>query len=675
MARRADETDQTGSVDQPGSLGEPQIVTDATMEIDVTRTQIEQTRADMSETLDAIKEKLNPQALMSQAKDTVTSVTSDAMQQAKDTVQEVVAGVTEQARSTIHDVAGDVVEQTKTTVHAVVTDVSDHAKETARGAVSGAVSGAVDEAKEAVGSAVHTAKEAVGGAVDTARGAVGGAVNTARGAGSTILDVIKQNPLPASLIGLGLGWLYLNSRNRQPQPARYEQMRYPYESGYDSGYQAGPSGGSSLGETGREAASRVGEVAGQVQEKAGQAVGKVQEKAGRAVGKVQETAGQAVDKVQETAGQVAGKVGDAVGTAKQTAGNVVGSVVDTAKGTGSSLIDMIQRNPLPAALTGLGAGWLLLGNRSQGQKPRQRQLEPWAQEFERRRLADQMGSEGGSQGAGGDGQARRVVNWLQRTLQENPLPLGGVVLGLGAATGLLVPGTEQEKRVMGETRDRLAEKAQQAAGDLKMKAQIVVEESLDTAKQEARNQGLLPNSPRSPRPPGDPGRGARAAGHVTRRGSGRPPVRPTVAWQEQAGVVVQRAPGEGTRAFQDRPRHLPNRPAGSGLPRQPHHPSYPRKSPPFLASVKPSVNSSRVSAGARHKLSSVYCCCSNIPNRTPPASGTSVAPSARAGRGAAPRPRPPAPPRRTPGPRGPATGPRTRRRTARPDFWPRTRGR
>jgi ElaB/YqjD/DUF883 family membrane-anchored ribosome-binding protein len=428
---------------------------------------------------------------MSQARDTVTEVTSDAVQQAKDTVREVVAGVSEQAKSTIHDVTadvvgqakstihdvtGDVVGQAKTTVHAVVTDVADHAKETAKVAVSGAVSGAVGEAKEAVGSAVNTAKEAVGDAVDTAKGA-----------GSTVLDVIKQNPLPASLIGLGLGWLYLNSRNK-PRPVRYQEMRYPYESGYQPG-------GTSSGQTGREAGSRVGEV----------------------VDRAQEKAGRVVDKVQDTAGQVAGKVGDAVSTAKETAGDAVGTVIDTAKGTGSSLVDMIQRNPLPAALAGASLGWLFLSNQNQQHRP----VEQWARDYgtsgrsrptnyqpesdERRLLPSEQARLEEGYEAGEAGQYRAEVSRvstqaqqqpkgmtdrIQQTLQKNPLPMGMVALGLGAAVGLLVPETEPENRVMGETRDKLAEKAQQTAEDLKIKAQIVVEESLDTAKQEARNQGL-----------------------------------------------------------------------------------------------------------------------------------------------------------------------------------------
>jgi len=51
-------------------------------DIDITRAQIEQTRADVGGTIDAIKEKLNPQTLMQQAKETVREATVGRAQEA-----------------------------------------------------------------------------------------------------------------------------------------------------------------------------------------------------------------------------------------------------------------------------------------------------------------------------------------------------------------------------------------------------------------------------------------------------------------------------------------------------------------------------------------------------------------------------------------------------------------
>ena len=133
-----------------------------------TRAEIEATRTDMAQTLEAIKDKLNPGDLMDQAKERVTSM------------------------------AGDLADKAKDTVHTMVEDVSTHAKD----AVTGAVTGTVDSAKEAVGSVVHSAQDMVSGAVETAKGA-----------GTSVIDTIKRNPIPSALAVFGAAWLYMKNRH------------------------------------------------------------------------------------------------------------------------------------------------------------------------------------------------------------------------------------------------------------------------------------------------------------------------------------------------------------------------------------------------------------------------------------------------------------------------------
>lgn len=88
--------------------------------IEVTRAEIETTRADIADTLDAIKEKLSPQNLVEQAKEHVSDAVSDA------------------------------------------------------------VSGTVDQARDAIDTVVTTAKDKVGGMMDTAKGAGANVVDTIR---------------------------------------------------------------------------------------------------------------------------------------------------------------------------------------------------------------------------------------------------------------------------------------------------------------------------------------------------------------------------------------------------------------------------------------------------------------------------------------------------------------
>ena len=70
------------------------------------RAEIEQTREDMSETIDAIQEKLRPGNIMAEAKDRVKSATTERVRQMADTASETAQQAYEQTRQ----VAGDLVE-------------------------------------------------------------------------------------------------------------------------------------------------------------------------------------------------------------------------------------------------------------------------------------------------------------------------------------------------------------------------------------------------------------------------------------------------------------------------------------------------------------------------------------------------------------------------------------
>jgi len=98
MTQRYNEDDRIATVDDDE-------MEDQVTEVEVTRAQIEQTRADIGSTLDAIKGKLNPQDLAQQAKETVHDMAANVAEQAKVTVHEVTAHVVQQAKETAHDVA------------------------------------------------------------------------------------------------------------------------------------------------------------------------------------------------------------------------------------------------------------------------------------------------------------------------------------------------------------------------------------------------------------------------------------------------------------------------------------------------------------------------------------------------------------------------------------------
>ncbi len=233
---------------------------------------------------------------------------------------------------------------------------------------------------------------------------------------------------------------------------------------------------------------------------------------------------------------------------EQAKDRVKEATVGRARDARAGVVETVRANPLPAALTGIGLGWLLMSARQQSQ-PRYRDdvyryrtpTNEYAREVDEYPVAPKYlpreGDEGTSAGetlghardkvgetathaqdkagdlAGraqdkaGDvssraqnrasqlgsqarHQASRAGGGLQRMLNENPLTMGALGVGVGAAIGLAIPETSKEHEVMGEARDTVVEKAQEKAQEVQQSAKRVAEEAQGAAQQEAENQGL-----------------------------------------------------------------------------------------------------------------------------------------------------------------------------------------
>jgi hypothetical protein len=68
---------------------------------------------------------------------------------------------------------------------------------------------------------------------------------------------------------------------------------------------------------------------------------------------------------------------------------------------------------------------------------------------------------------------------LDRTLNENPLALGALALGVGAAVALAIPSTQKERELVGEQRDKLVEQAAGAVSQVMDQAQSKVQETTE----------------------------------------------------------------------------------------------------------------------------------------------------------------------------------------------------
>jgi uncharacterized protein YjbJ (UPF0337 family) len=154
------------------------------------------------------------------------------------------------------------------------------------------------------------------------------ASRTVQGASADVFETIKQNPLPAALAAIGLGWLIMESRNDNrsntartyPMPGRYGP-EYRYYSGRE---RSGP-----YGRTDWQTTDQSQGAGSPLQQKAGQVAGQAQEKMGQVTDQAQEKLGQVTDQAQETFGQVSDQVGQWTDAAQEQAYRVKSRLAQT----------------------------------------------------------------------------------------------------------------------------------------------------------------------------------------------------------------------------------------------------------------------------------------------------------------------------------------------------------
>jgi hypothetical protein len=244
--------------------------------------------------------------------------------------------------------------------------------------------------------------------------------------------------------------------------------------------------------------------------------------------------------MSETVDAIQGRLSPA-NLKEQAKDRVKEATVGRAQGTGSAIVETIRENPLPAVLTGIGLTWLLTSARRSSTNQRRYRDRDYAYDFptayDYPPHYEERGTSGHSEGPAldraqsrvGDAagrardrvgetasqtqdkagqvasqaqdrasrlgdqaqyQARRARGGFERRLRGNPLAVGALAVGVGAAVGLAIPETSKEHEVMGEARDNLVETAQEKVQETQQKAQRVAEEARSAAQEEAENQGL-----------------------------------------------------------------------------------------------------------------------------------------------------------------------------------------
>jgi hypothetical protein len=238
----------------------------------------------------------------------------------------------------------------------------------------------------------------------------------------------------------------------------------------------------------------------------------------------QTIANEARDRIREaTVGKVERMVEDAGQTAQQTK---------------TTLVDTIRQNPVPAAMAAMGIGWLAMRMRDSGGSTKTYRYDDYQRygtgygDMARRGYGNTGYDSGREYGNGGSdpltqvrsvagqaassaqGVADQALNSAQqvgsdvqqgvqqvaqsavetaqgtvqqaqwqfdRTLSQNPLALGALAVGVGAAVGLALPETQKERELYSQPREQLmgkvSEVASQALDQVETRAQEVGEQA------------------------------------------------------------------------------------------------------------------------------------------------------------------------------------------------------
>lgn len=265
--------------------------------------------------------------------------------------------------------------------------------------------------------------------------------------------------------------------------------------------------------TAQDIAGKAQDIAGKAQDAAGDLAGKAQDAASTVADKAQDAVSTIADKAHDTAQIAADKAKDAAQTiaakaesAKAAAADAgkksKGAVAGAAGAVGMGLWSIVQRSPLQAIVFLSSLVWLLRNNSATAS---QTPVSVGEAAEKVGTLSGQVQVAAGNLGSQVKTQAQHGAGWFSTTLQENPLVIGAMALVAGLGLGLAVPETSYENKTLGKTRDQLLDKGIEAASDLTQKvtavAHTAVQGAVETAKTEAKNQGLTPQDEASQAPP------------------------------------------------------------------------------------------------------------------------------------------------------------------------------
>lgn len=270
-------------------------------------------------------------------------------------------------------------------------------------------------------------------------------------AGRGVWDTIRENPIPAGLVGVGLAWLVANGATRDWDRGYTGSGTYPPGTGLGYGAALGTSGayddldynrdygysreyGYDVRDRSRKGVSPTGELYARPRTTSGAEEGS----AGKSAGKMEnmkERASEAADEVRDRAEHVRDEVRDRAEHA-----------MDATRDRASELAHRTSE--------------------------RMEEMQHRA-EYRARQMASR---------------ARRAERRVEDAVHDNPLAAGALAAALGFAAGLMVPETRREHQLFGPTRDRVMENAERTARRAGQKARDTAKDAVSESARKAMDE-------------------------------------------------------------------------------------------------------------------------------------------------------------------------------------------
>ncbi|MET0340501.1 MAG: DUF3618 domain-containing protein [Polyangiales bacterium] len=277
----------------------------------------------------------------------------------------------------------------------MIRDTKDKALESARSVR--------DNAVDTASHIAHEASEIAHQVGDRARDAGIRTADYARRAGTATGDFVTTNAIPLSLIGLGVGWLALSLRRSREDALLYDnELGYEY-SGIESEHR--------VGRVSRQ--GRAGELAHNARVRAEELGVSARERAVELAGSARERAVGLADGARERAGAVADSARNLAHSARDHAAAIADRANQSYDATRVRVVD----------------------------------------------TASQLGQHASELSHEARERLHRAQLRTRDYADENPLAVGAIAIAAGVGVGLLLPRTQPENRLMGDTRDRLVEDA------------------------------------------------------------------------------------------------------------------------------------------------------------------------------------------------------------------------